>query len=112
MKFSKLKSITKLFIGAVIVSTFAISCGNDTNEGKSSTSDSTGAASADTSMANTTTAKAGKKTGKASITMPASTNDNSNMTADKMGYYNRTEVAPMFAVGQSSLEDYINNNSE
>ena len=31
------------------------------------------------------------------------------MKMDKMGFYNRTEVAPVFEGGQSSLEDYITN---
>ncbi|MET0635491.1 MAG: energy transducer TonB [Chitinophagaceae bacterium] len=36
----------------------------------------------------------------------------SKITMDKMGYYNRTEVSPVFRGGQVGLEDYINANLE
>jgi TonB family protein len=50
-----------------------------------------------------------KKTGKISVAA-APVNKTDKMAADKTGYYNYTEVAPLYEGGQGAIESYITNN--
>lgn len=89
---------------------FAIACNNkaennSTDEGmKNKRSDSN-------SMPSGNIAKINAKTGKASIGMEK-TETREKMRKDKMGYYNYTEVLPVYSGGQEALESYITNNIE
>jgi len=51
-----------------------------------------------------------KKKGKVSAKLMNSSSSNAKMTPDKMGFYNYTEVVPIYTGGQGALETYFNNN--
>jgi periplasmic protein TonB len=55
------------------------------------------------------TSRARNRTGRA-IVSAIPENRSGKITADATGYYNYTEVAPMFSGGQSAISDYITNN--
>src|SRR5258705_6764778 len=50
-----------------------------------------------------------KKTGKI-LVAAAPVNKTDKMAADKSGYYNYTDVAPLYEGGQGAIESYISNN--
>ena len=112
MNFNQLTTGFKGIATAILFSSIVASCNDD----KSGNNSSTGSNDANTDTASAmnatpapadNTAAAKKKSGKASASIKA--DDTSvKMEMDKQGYYNRTEVAPAYAGGQSSLEDYIN----
>lgn len=78
------------------------------NENKPAESEGT----ADPAVPKTDAATVKKKTGKASTNMTVNADATAKMEKDKMGYYNYTEVLPVYNGGQSSLESYINNSIE
>ena len=51
-----------------------------------------------------------KKTGKILVAAAPLVNKTEKMTADKSGYYNYTDVAPLYEGGQGAIESYISNN--
>ena len=123
MNFNNLKAGFKKVVPVFALSLVMVAC-NSNDEGNTSssgdngtntdtTANNTGVASgaAPQSM-NTATPDSGTRTARRGrITAGMEADDmNSKMAVDKMGYYNRTEVAPVFAGGQAGLEEYINNN--
>ena len=105
MKFRKLNFGSGIITATMVI--FAlIACNNDKSE-KTSTAKET---STDTvSKMSATTPP--KKKGKVTVTM-ASDKTDAGMKKDKMGYYNTTEIAPVFEGGHSDLENYITNHIE
>ena len=85
-----------------------LSACNNTKSDKNSTEvDTTTVVPTDTTVVKNT----GKKTGKISAALP-DVDKSSKMQTDVKGYYNYTEANPIYPGGQTSLEDYINNNLE
>jgi periplasmic protein TonB len=101
MKFRKLNFWISGVITVTIIAITLIACNNSDKSAKNSTTTET----SNDSLATTKTIA--KKKGK--VTTTTAENNTANMKMDKMGFYNRTEVAPVFEGGQSSLEDYITN---
>jgi periplasmic protein TonB len=111
MKFKRLNRTFQLLIAGAGCSLIMASCNNADESANNSTSAKEDSAANANKKDNTEVKAAKKKTGKVSSSMAA---DNSavKMEKDKMGIYNRTEVAPAYNGGQSSLEDYITRNLE
>jgi periplasmic protein TonB len=111
MNFNQLKNGMTGLATAIALSAMVMAC-NDDKSGNNSTGSSD--SNKDTVAANATTTDnmvAKKKSGKVSTTVTAD-DQSKKIEMDKMGYYNRTEVAPAYAGGQSGLEDYINSKIE
>jgi TonB family protein len=110
MNYSQLNRSVRSIIAAVGFSLLVVACNNNDDSANNSTSGDKSKDSNSDKMAPSNTAVA-KKKGKASSRMTAE-DVSVKMEKDKMGYYNRTEVAPQFAGGQSDLDAYINDNIE
>lgn len=108
MKFRKLNFQTGGFIAAVLMTITAVACNNSDKSAKNSTTGENNMADTTTNAKNSTPVK---KTGKASVTIVAE-DKSGKIEVDKMGYYNRTEVLPVYPGGQHALETYVNNNIE
>ncbi len=135
MNFNRLtKGFTKV-VPVIALSAIMISC-NDENAGNTSTTgrmDTTsmntdgspagspttvapanqGTAATAVSLDSSAAGVAGKSARKGRVMAAMAADDmKSKMAMDKMGYYNRAEVAPSFAGGQAGLENYITTNLE
>jgi len=102
------KPVIIALLGAGIV---FYSCGSNKDSGENSTKSET-----DTTTMNKDTIVTGtggqtvvRKSGKI-LVAAALVNKTDKMTADRSGYYNYTEVAPLYEGGQGAIESYINNN--
>lgn len=93
--------------------TFLGSCNNEdaANNSTNMETDTTMAPVTTPPMPDTSMTRTGKKSGKVSVAMDATKNTD-KMAADKMGYYNYSEVSPSFKGGQTAIETFINNNIE
>jgi len=107
MKYRKLNFWTGGVIIAAALTITMIGCNNNTESAKDSTTKND--TSASTTPTTETTVKT-KKTGKASASAATAPDKSLKMQKDKIGYYNYTEVAPVYPGGQTALETYINNN--
>ena len=116
MKFNKLDllfiCISTAFIGLLL----SPACNNTKSDKNSTEVDTTQVTPTTTTpMDNMDTTKVvkttGKKAGKISTSVPT-VDKSAKMQTDAQGYYNYTEASPVYPGGQSSLEDYINNNLE
>jgi protein TonB len=113
MKYSKLSLAGVLTVTSFNLVTI-IGCNNSNDSTKPSgttqqttaTNDTTASANPDST--NKAAVPTHKKTGKATTTATTA-NTKTKMAKDKMGYYNYTEVAPVFPGGQTALETYITN---
>jgi periplasmic protein TonB len=105
MSFKKLNSNIHLAIAAFVGLFFVVACNDSDKSGKSSTTTDT----ANTANSTPTVAPA-KKVGKASVKMAG--DETGKMEKDKMGYYNRTEVSPIYPGGQDALQTYVTNTLE
>ena len=102
------KPVIIALLGAGIV---FYSCKGNKDSGENSTKSET-----DTTTMNKDTIVTGtggqaviKKTGKI-LVAAAPVNKTDKMAADKSGYYNYTDVAPLYEGGQGAIESYIGNN--
>ena len=109
MTFKRLNTLFQLLIAGAGCSFIMASCNNADESANNSTSAKEDSAA--NKKDNTAVVAAKKKTGKVSSSMAAD-NTGAKIEKDKMGIYNRTEVAPAYSGGQSSLEDYITRNLE
>ena len=108
MKYRKLNFQAGGVIIAIAITITMIACNNNTESAKDSTTKNDTSASTTPATTTETTVKT-KKTGKATATVTTEPNKSLKMQKDKMGYYNYTEVAPVYPGGQTALETYINN---
>jgi TonB family protein len=108
MNFKRLKSNLSTAIAAFSFGFLLFACNNENESVNSSTEVDKDSLNKAPSSTNATAAK---KKGRASSKVTAE-DMSAKMEVDKMGYYNRTEVAPQYAGGQTSLDEYINNNIE
>jgi periplasmic protein TonB len=106
MSFKKLSSNIHFAIAAFMGLFFVVACSDSDKSGKSSTSKDTS-----NTANNTPTVAPAKKVGKASVKMMGD-EATSKMEKDKMGYYNRTEVSPVYPGGQDALQTYVTNTLE
>jgi len=137
MNFNTLTSRFRKVVPAIILSAIFVSC-NDDNKGNKSTGDNdmdttnmtngpynnttvgpadsngtgTGvAATGTTGTATTGDTSSTRMKRKGRVTAAMTADDlKTKMEMDKQGYYNRSEVAPMYNGGQAALENYIQNN--
>lgn len=113
-------------LAAIAVTTFVAACNNDTDgtANNSTMADSTGTTSTNATVVTTdsgaiaanpstttTTTTPVKRKGRVTASIKPD-DETVKIEVDKAGYYNRTETAPAYPGGQSSLEDYIMNNIE
>jgi periplasmic protein TonB len=112
MKFKSLKLTSGII--AMTICVFVSACNNEAENNSTTVpvngADSSGSVSATTTDSSGAVAPK-KKKGKISATV-SEADATVKIEKDNMGYYSRTEVAPAYKGGQSSLEDYINNNIE
>ena len=116
MKVRNLNRMIRAMIAPIFIAIMMIACNNSDKSEKTSASDTSmnnSTMTADSNTNNNTPAAntTAKKKGRATATMMTA-DANAKIEVDKMGYYTSTEVAPVYPGGQSSLEDYINNNIE
>jgi TonB family protein len=115
MKLRNLNRKMRAIIAPIFIAGIITACNSNDKSEKISGSDTSVSNSTmnDSNTHNTSPAAntSVKKKGKVTATM-MTTDANAKIEVDKMGYYSRTEVAPVYPGGQSSLEDYINNNIE
>jgi protein TonB len=107
MNFSKLNFRINAFITALAVFTFTACNNNDKTANNSPAGDST----ANTSTAGDTSVATNlpvKRRGSAATSVKED-DITVKIEKDKIGYYNRTEMAPAYPGGQSALENYISN---
>ncbi|HMK25966.1 MAG TPA: energy transducer TonB [Chitinophagaceae bacterium] len=111
MKVIKLSLKKPVIIALLGVGIVFYSCKDKKDSGENSTKSET-----DTTIMNRDTIVTGtggqtviKKTGKVSVAA-APVNKTDKMAADKSGYYNYTDVAPLYVGGQGAIESYITNN--
>jgi len=106
MKFNRLKMILQTLIPGLVICLFVITC-NDEQSANNSTP-AANESDADTPAITNIAPPAitPKKSGKISMSKAAD-NKEEKIIMDKKGIYNRTEVAPAFAGGESALENYI-----
>jgi TonB family protein len=124
MKISELnlgKPIVIIVLGAGII---FYSCNNKGESGNNSTTNETDSTTSNNNMttvpstntdtstgARTTTTTAKKRIGRITVAaIPENKQD--KMQADASGYYNYTEVMPVYSGGQKAITDYITNNIE
>ena len=102
------KPVIIVLLGAGII---FYSCKDKKDSGENSTKSETDTTTItkDTIVTGTGGQTVIKKTGKISVAA-APVNKTDKMTADKTGYYNYTEVAPLYEGGQGAIESYITNN--
>ncbi len=117
MIISKLNWKKPIWVAAFIISMTMAYCNNSTESEKNSTTTTdTGTAGMNEAVSATDTATAritrpAKKIGKVTVAMNKE-DKSSKMTADKSGYYNYAETAPVYKGGQPAIENYISNNIE
>jgi TonB family protein len=114
MKLRNLNRMIRAIIVPLFIAGIMTACNSNDESEKTSGSDTAVSNSTmiDSNTNNTPAANTYvKKKGKVSTAM-MTTDANAKIEVDKMGYYSSTEVAPVFPGGQSSLENYINNNIE
>ena len=90
---------------------FFYSCKGNKDSGENSTKSETDTTTMtkDTIVTGTGGQTVIKKTGKI-LVAAAPVNKTDKMMADKSGYYNYTDVAPLYTGGQGAIESYISNN--
>lgn len=107
MKYNKLSLKLRGAIAALALTAFMVAC-NDNAETANNSTTAADSTNKDT-VNNTPSAPAMViKKGRATASMKAD-DETVKMTKDKMGYYNRTEVAPSY---NGSIEDYITDHIE
>jgi protein TonB len=106
MNFNQLKTTMRGCVAICASAMLLFSCNDDKSANNST---STGSETDTTTAVNAPVAKTKKGKAKATI---AADDTKVKMEKDKMGYYNRTEVAPAFDGGDAGIENYVTNNIE
>ena len=108
MNLNQLNTMIKRCLIISVLALFFFSC----NDEKSANTSTPGTSETDTTIkTDPPVAAKTKKSGKVSTSMAAD-DAKVKMEKDKIGYYNRTEVLPVYNGGQSAMENYIINTIE